>query len=164
MRQKAYKRKLGDTFPAEFIPPTEEIHYSSVHIGQGEGKIFTYAKIFFLLFLHTVNHYAQQSSEPKKSVHVASPLIDPLLMELELDEGANVKLRLSFLGEKVATTLKQVDHFGSEEDLARNNFCKLLKTCCIVNNTITNIFFLVVNFTRLEFGAVCIIVFPSGLV
>lgn len=129
-----------------------------------EREKWRYAKIFFLLFLHTVNHYAQQSSEPKKSVHVASPLIDPLLMELELDEGANVKLRLSFLGEKVATTLKQVDHFGSEEDLARNNFCKLLKTCCIVNNTITNIFFLVVNFTRLEFGAVCIIVFPSGLV
>jgi len=74
-------------------------------------------------------------------------------MELELD-GANVKLRLSFLGEKVATTLKEVDHFGSEEDLGRNNFCKLLKTCCIVNNTITNIFFPVVNFTRLEFDAV----------
>lgn len=49
-------------------------------------------------------------------------------MELELN-GANVKLRLSFLGEKVATTLKKVDHFGSEKDLARNNFCKLLKTC-----------------------------------
>lgn len=49
-------------------------------------------------------------------------------MELELN-GANVKLRLSFLGEKVVTTLKKVDHFGSEKDLARNNFCKLLKTC-----------------------------------
>ena len=45
-------------------------------------------------------------------------------MELELDERANVKLRLSFLGEKVAATLKEVDYFGSEEDLARNNFWK----------------------------------------
>ena len=167
MRQKTYKRKLGDTFPAEFIPPTEDRSntlFLSSYWASREREKWRYAKIFFLLFLPTVNHYAQQSSEPKKSVHVASPLTDPLLMELELDERANVKLRLSFLGEKVAATLKEVDYFGSEEDLARNNFCKLLKTCCIVNNTITNIFFLVVNFTRLEFGAVCIIVFPSGLV